>query len=153
MSDTTTQEQESAPVVETPVVDNRVFTNSYSATGRRKRSSARVVIKPGTGKITINGRDFEDYFTVDTTRKLVNDAFEAAKIIGKFDVVATVEGGGISGQAGAVRHGVARALALIDDATRSLVKAAGLLTRDAREKERKKYGQRGARARFQFSKR
>lgn len=142
-----------AEVQEAPVQDNRVFTNSYSATGRRKRSSARVVLKPGTGVITVNGRTFENYFPVDTTRKLVEEAFEAARIIGKFDVVASVEGGGITGQAGAVRHGIARALALIDEATRSLVKAAGLLTRDAREKERKKYGQRGARARFQFSKR
>ena len=147
-------EVEKTPEVQAaPVVDTRVFTSSYSATGRRKRSSARVVLKPGSGVITVNGRAFEEYFPVDTTRQLVQEAFEAAKIIGKFDVVATVSGGGISGQAGAIRHGIARALALIDDATRALVKSNGLLTRDAREKERKKYGQRGARARFQFSKR
>ncbi|MBR5624816.1 30S ribosomal protein S9 [bacterium] len=147
-------EVETTPEVQAaPVEDTRVFTESYSATGRRKRSSARVVLKPGNGTITVNGRAFEDYFPVDTTRQLVQEAFEAAKIIGKFDVVATVAGGGISGQAGAIRHGIARALALIDDATKALVKSNGLLTRDAREKERKKYGQRGARARFQFSKR
>ncbi|MBO7435178.1 30S ribosomal protein S9 [bacterium] len=147
-------EVETTPEVQAaPVEDTRVFTESYSATGRRKRSSARVVLKPGNGTITVNGRAFEEYFPVETTRQLVQEAFEAAKIIGKFDVVATVCGGGISGQAGAIRHGIARALALIDDATRALVKANGLLTRDAREKERKKYGQRGARARFQFSKR
>ena len=147
-------EVETTPEVQAaPVEDTRVFTESYSATGRRKRSSARVVLKPGNVTITVNGRAFEDYFPVDTTRQLVQEAFEAAKIIGKFDVVATVAGGGISGQAGAIRHGIARALALIDDATKALVKSNGLLTRDAREKERKKYGQRGARARFQFSKR
>ena len=147
-------EVETTPEVQAaPVEDTRVFTESYSATGRRKRSSARVVLKPGNGTITVNGRAFEEYFPVETTRQLVQEAFEAAKIIGKFDVVATVSGGGISGQAGAIRHGIARALALIDDATRALVKSNGLLTRDAREKERKKYGQRGARARFQFSKR
>ena len=121
--------------------------------GRRKSASARVRLVAGVGKIVVNKRAFEEYFPVETTRQLVQEAFEAAKIIGKFDVVATVAGGGISGQAGAIRHGIARALALIDDATKALVKSNGLLTRDAREKERKKYGQRGARARFQFSKR
>ena len=117
---TVTPETVEAPEVEktpevqaAPVEDTRVFTANYSATGRRKRSSARVVLQPGTGVITVNGRAFEDYFPVATTRQLVQEAFEAAKIIGKFDVVATVSGGGISGQAGAIRHGIARALVTV----------------------------------------
>ncbi len=128
-------------------------TSRFSATGRRKEASARVWVKPGTGAITINNKGIEQYFKREVLRMILAQPFEATELQGKFDVQATVRGGGLSGQAGAVRHGLARALCLADETLRPALKKAGLLTRDAREVERKKYGRPGARKRFQFSKR
>jgi small subunit ribosomal protein S9 len=125
----------------------------YYATGRRKTAVARVWISAGSGKININRSELEDYFPVFTQRRQVLMPFEVTGTQGNFDIFATVSGGGVSGQAGAVRHGIARALEKIHPEHRQTLKKAGLLTRDPRMKERKKYGQRGARARFQFSKR
>ena len=122
-------------------------------TGRRKTASARVRLAPGTGKIVVNGRAFEVYFPLESQRMAVLLPFVTTSTTGKFDVRVNVGGGGPSGQAGAVRHGIARALLVVDAALRPLLKAEGLLTRDPRMKERKKYGQPGARKRFQFSKR
>ena len=122
-------------------------------TGRRKTSIARVRLQLGSGQFTINGRTLEDYFPRETLRTLINQPFDAIGAIGRYDVIANMVGGGVAGQAGAVRHGIARALLALDPAQRPPLKRAGLLTRDSREVERKKYGQRGARARFQFSKR
>ena len=125
----------------------------YSATGRRKSSVARVRVKPGKGKISINGRDFENYFGRTTQRKLVTQPLQLLELEKKYDVLANVRGGGLNGQAGAVRHGISRAFVEISEDHRPVLKKAGFLTRDARVKERKKYGLRGARAAFQFSKR
>ena len=125
----------------------------YYGTGRRKSSVARVRLYPGTGAITINGRDVDDYFGLETLKLIMNQPFDVTETMGKFDVVANVKGGGISGQAGAIRHGIARALLLADDTFRGALKAAGLLTRDPRMKERKKYGLKAARRAPQFSKR
>ncbi len=125
----------------------------FYGTGRRKSSVARVRLYPGTGKITINGRDVEDYFGLETLKLIINQPFGVTGTTGKFDIVANVNGGGISGQAGAIRHGVARALLLADDTYRPLLKKAGFLTRDPRMKERKKYGLKAARRASQFSKR
>ena len=123
-------------------------------TGRRKSSVARVHLFPGgTGKITINGRDIDDYFGLETLKLIVRQPFGATNTMDKFDVEATVAGGGVTGQAGAIRHGIARALLLVDETYRPALKAAGLLTRDPRMKERKKYGLKGARRAPQFSKR
>ena len=123
-------------------------------TGRRKSSVARVHLFPnGTGKITINGRDIDDYFGLETLKMVVRQPMEATGTTGKFDIVATVTGGGVTGQAGAIRHGVARALLLADENNRPALKAAGFLTRDPRMKERKKYGLKAARRAPQFSKR
>jgi small subunit ribosomal protein S9 len=123
------------------------------ATGRRKDAVARVWVKPGTGKITINGRDQEIYFARPTLRLVINQPFGIADRAGQYDVVATVKGGGLSGQAGAVKHGISQALTKQEPALRSVVKAAGFLTRDSRAVERKKYGRAKARRSFQFSKR
>ncbi len=123
------------------------------ATGRRKTAVARVWLQPGGGKIVINDRDDETYFERATGRMVIRQPLEETELLGKYDVLATVRGGGSSAQAGAIRHGITRALIKIDPALRSKLKAAGYVTRDPRKKERKKYGQRGARARFQFSKR
>ncbi|WP_086618199.1 30S ribosomal protein S9 [Erythrobacter tepidarius] len=123
------------------------------ATGRRKDAVARVWVKPGTGKITINGRDQEVYFARPTLRLIINQPFAITDRAGQYDVVATVRGGGLSGQAGAVKHGIAQALSKYEPALRSTVKAAGFLTRDSRVVERKKYGKAKARRSFQFSKR
>ena len=123
------------------------------ATGRRKDAVARVWVKPGTGKITINGRDQEIYFARPTLRLVLNQPFGIADRAGQYDVVATVKGGGLSGQAGAVKHGISQALTKQEPALRSVVKAAGFLTRDSRAVERKKYGRAKARRSFQFSKR
>ena len=123
------------------------------ATGRRKDAVARVWVKPGTGKITVNGRDQEVYFARPTLRLVINQPFGLTERVGQYDVVATVKGGGLSGQAGAVLHGIAQALTRFEPALRSPVKAAGFLTRDSRAVERKKYGRAKARKRFQFSKR
>ncbi len=125
----------------------------FYGTGRRKKSVARVRIMPGTGVVTINKRDINDYFGLETLKLIVNQPFAITGTVGKFDIVATVSGGGISGQAGAIRHGTARALSLADESFRSPLKAAGLLTRDPRMKERKKYGLKAARRAPQFSKR
>ena len=123
-------------------------------TGRRKSSVARVHLFPGgTGKITINGRDIDDYFGLDTLKLIVRQPFGATNTMDKFDVEATVTGGGVTGQAGAIRHGISRALLLVDESYRPALKAAGFLTRDPRMKERKKYGLKGARRAPQFSKR
>ncbi len=123
------------------------------ATGRRKDAVARVWIKPGSGKITVNGRDQEVYFARPTLRLVINQPFEVADRSGQYDVVCTVKGGGLSGQAGAVKHGIAQALSKFEPTLRSAVKAAGFLTRDPRVVERKKYGRAKARRSFQFSKR
>ena len=125
----------------------------FYGTGRRKSSVARVRLYPGTGKITINGRDVDDYFGLETLKLIINQPFGVTNTMGKFDIVANVNGGGISGQAGAIRHGVSRALLLADDTFRPLLKKAGFLTRDPRMKERKKYGLKAARRASQFSKR
>ena len=125
----------------------------FYATGRRKEASARVWVKPGSGAITINGKGIEQYFKREVLRMILAQPFEAAEVIGQYDVVATVAGGGMSGQAGAVRHGLARALCEANAGLRPALKKAGLLTRDSRAVERKKYGRLGARKRFQFSKR
>ncbi len=126
---------------------------SLYATGRRKHAVARVWMQPGTGKIDINRRTLEDYFGRETSRMVFRQPLELTETSGRFDVFVNVSGGGLSGQADAIRHGISRVLTKIDPAYRGALKKAGYLTRDARAKERKKYGQRGARARFQFSKR
>lgn len=123
------------------------------ATGKRKDAVARVWIKPGSGKVTVNGRPLETYFARPVLRMVLNQAFEVAGVEGEFDVMATVKGGGLSGQAGAVKHGISKALQLYEPSLRAPLKAAGFLTRDARVVERKKYGRRKARRSFQFSKR
>ena len=125
----------------------------FYGTGRRKSSVARVRLYPGTGSITINGRDVDDYFGLETLKLIMNQPFGVTNTVGKFDVVANVKGGGVSGQAGAIRHGIARALLLADETYRPALKKAGFLTRDPRMKERKKYGLKAARRASQFSKR
>ncbi|MBQ7592326.1 MAG: 30S ribosomal protein S9 [Clostridia bacterium] len=125
----------------------------FYGTGRRKKSVARVRIYPGTGAVSINGKSIDEYFGLETMKLIVNQPFEVTGTAGKFDIVAKVVGGGLSGQAGAVRHGLARALVLADEANKPALKAAGLLTRDPRMKERKKYGLKAARRASQFSKR
>ncbi len=127
-------------------------TQNYG-TGKRKTSVARVFLRPGKGGATVNGRPLEEYFTTVDQRKLIAEPLLATENTGNFDLYITVKGGGLSGQAGAVRHGIAKALVDFDPDLRGVLKEQGLLTRDARKKERKKPGQRGARARFQFSKR
>jgi len=123
------------------------------ATGRRKDAVARVWIKPGSGKVTVNGRDQEVYFARPTLRLVINQVFDVAERTGQYDIVATVKGGGLSGQAGAVKHGISQALTRYEPVLRGPVKAAGFLTRDPRAVERKKYGKAKARRSFQFSKR
>jgi small subunit ribosomal protein S9 len=125
----------------------------YYATGKRKTSSARIFLRPGKGKIQVNKREIEDYFPNQTHQVSIKKPLQLTECIGKFDIYVTVRGGGLSGQAGAIRHGITRALVEYNRELRERLKKGGLLTRDARIKERKKYGQRGARARFQFSKR
>ena len=125
----------------------------FYGTGRRKKSVARVRLIPGTGNVTINGRNIDEYFGLETLKLIVNQPFGVTGTEGKFDIIANVVGGGISGQAGAIRHGVARALLQADETYRPALKKAGLLTRDPRMKERKKYGLKGARRAPQFSKR
>ena len=125
----------------------------FYGTGRRKKSVARVRIYPGSGSITINNRDIDEYFGLDTLKLIINQPFGVTGTEGKFDIVANVKGGGMSGQAGAIRHGVARALLTVDENYRSALKKAGFLTRDPRMKERKKYGLKAARRAPRFSKR
>ena len=128
-------------------------TSEFLGTGRRKTAVARVRLANGSGKIVVNGRPFESYFTVETLRGTVNEPLNATQTATRFDIQVNVQGGGPAGQAGAVRHGIARALVAADSALRPALRAQGFLTRDPRMKERKKYGQPGARKRFQFSKR
>ena len=125
----------------------------HYGTGRRKSSVARVRLVPGTGVITINNRDIDEYFGLETLKLIVNQPFGVTNTVGKFDIICRVNGGGFSGQAGAIRHGVARALLQADENYRAALKKAGLLTRDPRMKERKKYGLKAARRAPQFSKR
>ena len=128
-------------------------TTETLGTGRRKTAVARVRIAPGTGKFVVNGRPFENYFPTETLRMVVNQPLVVSALAGKIDIRVNVQGGGPNGQAGAVRHGIARALTKSDVNLRPALKAEGLLTRDSRKRERKKYGQPGARKRFQYSKR
>lgn len=125
----------------------------YNATGRRKRSVAQVFIKTGKGKIIVNNKDYETYFPRETLKMIIRQPLHVTGVIGKIDINARVNGGGLSGQAGALRHGIARALVEMDSELKPKLKKEKLLTRDPREVERKKYGQKGARRRFQFSKR
>ena len=141
---------EEAPAVREPVRD--AYGRAY-ATGKRKNAVARVWIKPGTGKVVVNGRDQETYFERPALRMVIGQPFEAANRRDQFDVQCTVSGGGLSGQAGAVRHGISKALSLYEPDLRAVLKAGGFLTRDSRVVERKKYGRRKARRSFQFSKR
>ena len=127
--------------------------NAISATGRRKCASARVRIDAGTGKITVNGQKFEEYFETEALRGYVMQPLNVSGTAEAYDIDASVVGGGKAGQAGAIRHGIARALVLTDENYKSVLKSSGMLTRDSRVKERKKPGQPGARRRFQFSKR
>ena len=128
-------------------------TTKYYGTGRRKSSVARVYLVPGTGKITINKRDMDEYFGLDTLKVIVRQPLAATETADKFDVLVNVRGGGYTGQAGAIRHGIARALLNVDADYRPILKSAGFLTRDPRMKERKKYGLKAARRAPQFSKR
>lgn len=123
------------------------------AIGRRKCAVARIRLTPGTGNVTVNGREMAKYFPSESICGYVNQVFQACESLGKFDIAARIDGGGMTGQAGALRHGIARALVSYDEELRPVLKAAGMMTRDARVKERKKSGQPGARRRFQFSKR
>ena len=141
--------QPAAPTYE-PVRDE--FGRSY-ATGRRKESAARVWVKPGSGVVMINGRPIDQYFARPVLQMLLHQPFQVTDRLGQFDVMATVKGGGLSGQAGAVRHGISRALSLYEPELRPARKKVGFLTRDSRKVERKKYGRRKARRSFQFSKR
>lgn len=125
----------------------------FYATGKRKNAIARVWLRPGTGACLINNRPMDVYFGRQTSRMVIMQPFELTQTLGRFDVIASVCGGGLSGQAGAIKHGISKALLEVDTAYRSPLKSAGFLTRDSRVKERKKYGRRGARASFQFSKR
>lgn len=128
-------------------------TQQWYGTGRRKTATARVFLRPGAGEIAVNGRSLDDYFYSEALRMIVQQPFHLTETSDKFQLMVTVEGGGQAGQAGAVRHGIARALVEYNNELRDKLKGAGFLTRDPRKKERKKYGQKGARARFQFSKR
>lgn len=128
-------------------------TEQYYGTGRRKRSVARVFLRAGSGKMTVNGRDITDYFARETDLMVINQPLEATENVQKFDALITCIGGGTTGQAGAIRHGIARALVVYDEENRAALRARGLLTRDARTVERKKVGLRKARKRPQFSKR
>jgi small subunit ribosomal protein S9 len=125
----------------------------YYATGKRKTTVARVWLRPGEGKIEVNKRNFDDYFPRETLRMTIMQPLELTNTVGQFNVHVNVKGGGMSGQAGAVRHGISKALLLYNEKYRDVLKKAGFITRDPRVKERKKYGRRGARARFQYSKR
>src|SRR5262245_25551558 len=150
-------EAPAAPIatqVETPLREQQLdkYGRAY-ATGRRKDAVARVWLKPGTGKIEVNGRDQSIYFARPTLRLVINQPFDVTDRVGQYDVVATVKGGGLSGQAGAVKHGIAQALSRYEPTLRTAVKREGFLTRDSRVVERKKYGRAKARRSFQFSKR
>jgi small subunit ribosomal protein S9 len=141
---------EETPVVRQPVRD--ALGRSY-ATGKRKDAVARVWVKPGSGKVTVNGKDMAVYFARPVLQMVIGQPFKVANVTGQFDVMCTVAGGGLSGQAGAVKHGISKALTLYDPELRPALKASGFLTRDSRVVERKKYGKPKARRSFQFSKR
>jgi small subunit ribosomal protein S9 len=125
----------------------------YYGTGRRKTASARVFLRPGAGEVKVNGRTLDNYFPNEVLKMIIKQPLQLTETTEKFDILVTVIGGGSAGQAGAIRHGISRALLEFNLELRDRLKSAGLLTRDPRKKERKKYGQKGARARFQFSKR
>ena len=129
------------------------ISNEILATGRRKCAVARVRMVPGTGKVTVNGKNWEEYFTTEALRGFIAQPFVVSSTVDKFDLNVRLDGGGMSGQAGALRHGIARALVAFDEAYRAVLKSNGMMTRDSRVKERKKSGQPGARQRFQLSKR
>ncbi|MEX0969209.1 MAG: 30S ribosomal protein S9 [Paracoccaceae bacterium] len=141
---------EAAAVIREPKRD--ALGRSY-ATGKRKDAVARVWVKPGSGKVIVNGKAMNEYFARPVLQMVIGQAFTVAGVAGEFDVMATVSGGGLSGQAGAVKHGISKALTFYEPSLRGALKAAGFLTRDARTVERKKYGKRKARRSFQFSKR
>ncbi|MEO1919192.1 MAG: 30S ribosomal protein S9 [Paracoccaceae bacterium] len=149
VADAVVAEVEAAPLREAVRDD---LGRSY-ATGKRKDAVARVWIKPGSGKVTVNGREMNKYFARPVLQMVLRQPFDVAGVAGEFDVMATVKGGGLSGQAGAVKHGISKALQLYEPSHRAALKAAGFLTRDSRVVERKKYGKRKARRSFQFSKR
>ena len=151
---TATPTEDGGVVVEVVLPEPKIddLGRSY-ATGKRKNSIARVWIKPGNGKITVNGRDQEVYFARPVLRLILRQPFEAAERVDSYDVMATVKGGGLSGQAGAVRHGISKALTYYEPSLRAALKAGGFMTRDSRVVERKKYGRKKARKSFQFSKR
>ncbi|WP_456390146.1 30S ribosomal protein S9 [Profundibacter sp.] len=149
-AETTAAEAVEAAILREPVRDN--LGRSY-ATGKRKDAVARVWIKPGSGKVTVNGREMSKYFARPVLQMILRQPFTVAGVDGEFDVNATVKGGGLSGQAGAVKHGISKALQIYEPSLRGALKAAGFLTRDSRVVERKKYGRRKARRSFQFSKR
>lgn len=125
----------------------------HYGTGRRKTATARVFLRPGTGEVTVNGRSLDDYFPNEVLKMVIKQPLLLTETAERFSIMVTVEGGGSAGQAGAIRHGITRALMEYNNELRDRLKSAGLVTRDPRKKERKKYGQKGARARFQFSKR
>ena len=125
----------------------------YYGTGRRKNSVARVYLRPGEGQFTVNKKSVDDYFARKTLKMIVYQPLELTETVGRFDILVNVQGGGLSGQAGAIRHGIAKALQEVDEELRPILKKAKMLTRDARQVERKKYGQPGARKRYQYSKR
>jgi len=133
--------------------ENRLSDEMFYGTGRRKTATARVFMRPGSGAMVVNGRPIESYFPSETLRMVVRQPLVMTDTAERFDIAANVDGGGMTGQAGAVRHGISRALLAVNPELRERLKSAGFLTRDPRKKERKKYGQPGARARFQFSKR
>jgi len=149
-ADTSAAEAVEAAILREPVRDS--LGRSY-ATGKRKDAVARVWIKPGSGKVTVNGRDMAKYFARPVLQMILRQPFTVAGVEGEFDVIATVKGGGLSGQAGAVKHGISKALQVYEPSLRGALKSAGFLTRDSRVVERKKYGRRKARRSFQFSKR
>jgi len=149
-AETTAAEAVEAAITREPVRDE--LGRSY-ATGKRKDAVARVWIKPGSGKVTVNGREMDKYFARPVLQMILRQPFTVAGVEGEFDVNATVKGGGLSGQAGAVKHGISKALQVYEPSLRGALKAAGFLTRDSRVVERKKYGRRKARRSFQFSKR
>jgi small subunit ribosomal protein S9 len=160
MADELNSLEELATVADTPVAELAApqepvrdeFGRSY-ATGKRKDAVARVWIKPGSGKVTVNGKEMDSYFARPVLQMILRQPFQVAGVEGEFDVQATVKGGGLSGQAGAVKHGISKALQLYEPSLRPALKAAGFLTRDSRVVERKKYGKAKARKSFQFSKR
>jgi len=125
----------------------------FYATGKRKEAIARTWLRPGTGEITINGRPIDRYFSRETAKMVVLQPLELTDMVGKFDILVNVTGGGLTGQAGAIKQGITKALLVYDSQLRAVLKKAGFITRDSRVKERKKYGQKGARARYQYSKR